>query len=1187
MAAELDFVVGRAGTGKTSLILEEISSRLREQPLGPSLVLLLPEHMTYKLERQLAEGLAENGHGFMRASVFGFRRFARQVLLETGGAGLPRISDVGRQLMLRKLLLRHLQAGDLTVFARSARQRGFTESLADIIKEVRTYRLPTELLRETASGLGKGRLSGKLREIAQLVDDFQQEMKGKANDSEDLMALLAEKIPLSQQLQGAEIWLDGFVFFNPQEMEVISSLFSVAKAIHIVLPMAGSEVPNGTVCLELPENERETGLFSRSCQTYKALLKAWRQAGGKGKPAVRLMQENRRARKPALAWMEKNLFISGGAPCSEGQGLKLVEAANRRLEVESIASDILRLARSGWRYKDMGVLVRDGDSYDGLLQLVFQEYGIPYFYDGKRPSIHHPLAELLRSALETVRQGWRYESIFRCLRTGFFPCVRDDVDKLENYVLEFGIRGRGRWLQEQPWHWHRRFNLEGEDTLDEKQQTRLLEIDGLRRQAAKPLLHLGQALSEAENVSGQTQALYEFLVELEVPQRLGIWEELALKEGRLADAAEHRQIWESCMELLDQLVEISGEEEMNLRDYEAVLGAGLDALKISLIPPGLDYVTIAPFDQNSLDNTPALYVLGANAGNMPRRAREKGLLTDADRLHIAEAFANISKAGGGHFEISRGGQERSFGERFLLYRGFNEARDYLWVSYALADSEGAGMQPASLFQKLRELFPTAEFLSIPLETVERDDDLLLSAPRPALSGLAGALRGQKEKGAMKPFWHDVYNWAREQPELGEVVKLSLSGLFAKGQADFLPPELAQKLFLSGKRLRGSVTQFELFRKCPFAHFASYGLQLKERGEYKFRSLDLGELLHAVLSRYGQMVSSDYGNEWPAVPEEKRGQICHELIEELSPKLQGEVLLSRDNYRHLQKRLQATAERAVAQLTAWAALSKFRPAFFEEHFGRAEDKVKLRPLPLENGFSLSFKGQIDRVDVQTDAQYYLVIDYKTGQAAINIFEVYYGLRLQLLAYLLVAKELLSQQGEARLPAGMLYSFLQNPLIRGGDKGRLSQEELQKQVEKKLRMPGWVVADPALIAAIEAGAQGEYICAKLKEGKDGEVSFVPPDSVKKPEEFELLLAYVSHILQETGNRILSGEIAVSPYRVKEKQGENACTYCRFADVCGFDLELPGFSFRDLVIDDAAELERRMAEAAGREDLKDAIH
>ena len=1186
MTAKLDFIVGRSGTGKTRQCLDSICAAIEEAPLGDPLVLLVPEHMTYKMERLLAESLPGNGQGFMRAVVFGFRRFARQVLLETGGAGLPRISDVGRQLLLRKLLLKHQQEGDLTVFARAARQRGFTDSLSGMIKELKSYRLPTELLRETAAGLGKGRLSGKLTEIAGLVDDFQEEMKGRANDSEDLMALLAAKIPQSTTLQDAEIWVDGFTFFNPQEMEVMGALLDSAAAVHVTLPLGGQNLPGGAVNLKVPENELESGLFHRSYQTLKALERVWQGLGG-GSYEIKLLSGNKRGQSPALAFLEGKLFATGEGVCQENQGLRLVEAANRRLEVEVLAADILRLVRQGWHYRDIGVLVRDGEAYDGLLQLVFQEYGIPYFYDGKRPSIHHPLAELLRSALETVRLGWRYESVFRCLRTGFFPCVRDDVDKLENYVLEFGIRGKGRWTQERNWDWHRSYSLEKEE-LEEKEQERLLHIDGLRRLAVLPLQHLGEALNRAGSVREMTTALYDFLMELQVPQRLSEWKDLAEAEGRLADAAEHRQIWESCLELFDQLVEISGDEAMNLKDYEAVLGAGLDALKISLIPPGLDYVNIASFDQNSLDNIPALYILGANAGIMPKRSKEQGLLTDADRIHIADAFKQRAKAGKGKFDISRGSQERSFGERFLLYRGFNEAKEYLWVSYALADSEGSGLQPASLMQRLRKIFPQAEFISIPLETVERDDELLLSAPGPALSGLASALRGQKEMGTMQSFWQDVYNWAREQPELTAGLNLALSSLFAKGRADFLPPELARQLFLSGNRLRGSVTQFELFSKCPFAHFASYGLKLQERREYKFRSLDLGQLLHAVLSSYGQKVGEEYNHEWEAVPEARRSEICHELIEELAPRLQSEVLLSRDNYRHLKRRLQATAERVVNQLTAWAALSKFRPAFFEKHFGGAGDRVHLKPLPLEGGYALSFKGQIDRLDVRTDAPYYLVIDYKTGQAAINVFEVYHGLRLQLLAYLLVARELLAQQGEQRLPAGMLYAFLQNPLIKAGGKGKLSGTELEKQVQKKLRMPGWVVADREIIEALEAGAQGEYIVAKVKEGKgEEEISFVPPDSVKTPQEFELLLSYVEHILKDTGNRILAGEIAVRPYRLKNKQEENACTYCRFKDVCGFDTNLPGCSYREIRPQEAAVLEEEMAKLMGREEWKDAIY
>ena len=89
MTAKLDFIIGRAGTGKTHACLTAMKEKMEQEPLGPALILLLPEHMTYKVERQLAASMG-TGQGFFRAYVFGFRRFARQVLMETGGADIPR-----------------------------------------------------------------------------------------------------------------------------------------------------------------------------------------------------------------------------------------------------------------------------------------------------------------------------------------------------------------------------------------------------------------------------------------------------------------------------------------------------------------------------------------------------------------------------------------------------------------------------------------------------------------------------------------------------------------------------------------------------------------------------------------------------------------------------------------------------------------------------------------------------------------------------------------------------------------------------------------------------------------------------------------------------------------------------------------------------------------------------------------
>lgn len=1203
MTATLDCIIGRAGTGKTEACLSAMEQRLRENPMGPPLILLVPEHMTFKVERALAARTGK-GRGFFRAYVFGFRRFARHVLLETGELTVPRISEVGRRLLLRKILVHHQREKDLTVFARAVRQRGFTQSLSEVIQEFKSYRLDTDTLRETAAQLapGNGRLAGKLEEMSILTDEFDAAMAGKANDAEDMMEKLAASLPQASFMRGAEVWLDGFIFFNPQEREVVKSLLLAADKVHVTLPMAGRR-EGERIRLDLPDNTREAGLFQRSYRTWLDLCQLAREELGiPGVPVRLLNAPHRYAAGSLLGTMEREFFRPGkmehAAQTDDGTSLCLVQAANRRLEVENAAADILRLVRDeGWRYRDIGVLVRDGDAYDDLVRLVFADYGIPFYQDAKRPSIHHPLAELMRSALEVVTKDWRYETVFRCLRTGFFPPVREDIDRLENYVLEFGIRGRRRWQQQEAWDWHRRYTLDDGETADDETAATLALIDALRRQAVAVLVTFEQEVRAAQDVRGITTALYHFLVVLDVPARLQEWAERAEQEGRLADAAEHRQLWEDSMALFDQLVETSGDEAMSLSDYENVLSDGLDALQISLIPPGLDYVTLAPFDQNSLDNMRGLYILGADADTMPRRVREQGLFSDADRLHIAELLAKLP--GEQCHTISRGGQERSFGEKFLLYRGFCEAREYVWLSYPMADAEGNGLEPSPIFTDLRERFPEARFLSIPLETLRRDDDLLLSAPRPALAGLANALRGEKERGVMAGLWRDVYNWARQQPAFAQPLHLALSGLFAHAGEGKIPEELARQIYAKGHILRGSVTQFEKFRQCPFAHFSAYGLKLQERREYQFRSMDLGQLLHAVLKEYGTVVKEQYASRWQDVPEEESHRLCEELVNALAPRLQSEILLSRDNYRHLKQRITRTAQQAVHHLSAWAAVSEFQPAFFEEAFGHREDRVHLKPLPLVDGYALSFKGQIDRLDLHTQAPYFLILDYKTGQVAINLFEVYYGLRLQLLVYLMVGQELLRQQGEERMPAGILYSFLQNPLMIA--KKKYTEQELEKRVNAELRMPGWVLADLDVARAIDPSFQ--FIKPGLSQVRD-EKNKVVKDAdgnpvmdfdansrkygyIRKPEEFALMLSYVDYLLRDTGNAILSGDIRISPYRIRDKKEQNACAFCPYHDVCGFDPEIDGFSYRDIDKEADEVLEEKMAACTEKGRTSDAIY
>ena len=1139
----IEFVVGRAGTGKTQECLAAMKDRMAADPVGNALVLLLPEHATYGAERRLAAMMEGKGEGFVRSLVFGFKRFARHVLQETGGAARPRITGLGRRLLLKRILGEERE--QLQAFQRAAGQRGFTESLEGALEEFRIYGVDGAALGRVQDSLQDEYLCSKLSDLALLYTRYREKMAGRYNDTGDMMETLAAKIPESTLLEGAEVWVDGFDFFTPQELKILAALFQKAENVHI------------TLTFDTAEGSRQEGsLFYRQAETLERLRQLAESLGLLVK--MRTLEAARRFQNPALLSIERHVFHFPLKAQKGGEGVQIVEAATRRLEAEAAAADILRLAREqGMRWRDIAVLVREEDAYGDMFALTLEDYGIPFFRDSKRPGVHHPLAELVRSSFEAVR-GWRYDAMFRALKTGFFSPVRDAIDLLENYVLEFGVRGQKKWTMEEDWSWRRRRSLDElqEETTDAERR-RLDGINQCRRDVAEPLQKFAAELREAADVRGYALALYHFLLLLDAPGKLEKWADTAEAAGSLAEAREHRRIFDAIIGLLEQMVETSGEDKIQVKEFEDILCEGLDALQLSLIPPGLDYVTVADFDRNSVENARAVYILGANESVMPRHSSEKGLLSDADRLHLGEAG----------IELPRGSAESSFGEKFLLYKGFTEAREYLWVSYALADTEGKALSSSPIIGQIRAVLPEVKFRSIPLEVLGQERRLLLANGRQAVSGLAAALRVYREKKKLEPFWYDVYNWALQEESLQFVLQKVLQGIFFTAREETLPPELAQKLYTKNNRLRGSVTRFESFRACPFRHFACYGLRLGERIERNFGAPDLGTLLHGVLQDFGEQLREE-GRHWRDVKEEECQKLVEEILARLAPKVQNEILLSSAQYKNYLQRIEKTARNSLLHLIEFDAANDFRPVALERSFGSGSGGMPPLAYPLGNGFVLEITGQIDRIDRDGENRYFLIIDYKTGEAHLDLLEVYYGLKLQLLTYLLVARDLLlrAADGEA-LPAAMLYCFLNNPLVNV----KPHSGEEKEALNKARLMPGWLLEDEDVVRAING--TGRF--TKVSLTKAGRLSRQQKGSLRTAEEFDVLLDYIAFMLKDTGKSILAGTVKASPYRIG---GREACQYCLYRAFCGFDVRA-GFSYSVLKKLETAEILDHM-EIRGKE-------
>ena len=1159
----LEIITGRAGSGKTTYCLNEICKELKKRPLGPAIILLLPEHMTYKVERELVSMLPEQGNGYMRCRVYGFKRFAYQILQETGGGLKKGISDLGRQLLLKRIL--DSRRKELTVFGRAAGQRGFSSVLSGIIDEFKSYDISPELLAKTSEHIEDKRLNQKLTDLSLLYADFNAAMAESYTDGKDIMNILVDKIPASATVAGAEVWLDGFLFFNPLEMQVLEGLFRYARDIHVTFNMDDMNTAHGQWT-----NVEAAGLFNRAYTARNRLVKLAQRLDISVE--YRHFTGGARFVNPVLKEIEASFDQRRVGRLDKAEDISVVEAATSRLEVEAAAADIIHLVKDRkYKWRDIGVLIRDWDSYGDLVKFVFKDYDIPYFSDKKRQCANHPVAELIRSAISVVgggryTAGWQYEDIFCCIKTGFFHLTYQQIDLLENYCLEFVLKGARVWQQEAPWEYFSRYSIDNEtEQISEAQQLRSGTADQLRRLVAEPLTKLQNGLGQGRTARTKIMALYEFLMELEVPQTLQEWADKAVHDGDLDFAREHQQVWNDIMEMLDQLVEVSGETVISNKELLLLLEEGLSALEMALIPPGLDYVNIASFDQNSLDNIRAVYILGANAGIMPRRPMENIVLSDVDRLHINQK--NI-------IELSLLGEEASFNEGYLIYKAFTQAREYMWVSYALSTAAGEAVSGAEIVGKIRELLPRNSLKTISLdwmETFSENDQLfMLVRPRQSLSALAAALRKLRDTGELPPLWQQVYNGLRENTKVRSQLDLVREGLFFNSRLERLPQNIAKALYAKNGWLTGSVTSFEGYNKCPFQYFAQHGLKLRERKINRFTSPELGTLLHGVFREFGEKLKAA-NRHWSDLTAAERDSLCHDILHKLAPRLNNGMLYSSRQLEIQLKRLEKTAKFALERLCEFDRVSKFSPQLFERSFGRsfaADDTLQV-VYQLHGGTRLELVGQIDRIDLSEDGQYFMVMDYKTGYAAINMVEVYYGLRLQLLTYLLVAAQLLAKGNSGKaLPAGMLYFFLKKPMVKM-ERHCQDAEKIRAGIDKELRMPGWILMDKAVVQQIDsmlgAGESSRFIKVGLK--KDGDFDRKSLKILKSQEEFQLLMEYVELIFQDTGHRIMDGHIEIEPYRLQKM---TPCRYCKYHPLCGFEPQLPGYDYKRLTIDEAGAIE-----------------
>lgn len=1084
---------GRENIKKDKFIFDSIEGRT---------LLLVPDQFTLQAERDAFFYLGAKG--LMDLEVVSISRLGLKILSEVGGGKTAMIDKYGRHMLLTKILSENKDA--LGIYRGLERKSSFVEMVNNFISELKQYGTAPEKLDEIAQGLRNTTLlKKKLEDISLVFHKYEEAIEGKYLDTEDYASLYTEKISQSAKIRKSCIWIYGFDSFTPKNKEVIRRLIRTAPQVNLVL----------TCSFE----GRDKELFSLTRNIISYFCHDAEEAGIPWQKE-QISESYKEAEKAVgIQGLEQELYAIPVRSSQQSEGVTLVKAANFYSEAEAAAAKVRSLVRDRhMAYKDILLICNDLDTRGSIIRRVFSQYDMDLFVDKKQGILHNPASVFLLSLLEISRKGYGTEAVFRLLKTGLTPLCEDEVEQLENYTRKYRIRGN-KWKQ--PFSkGAAECGEQGLKQLEESRQALISMTEPFRETFRKGKL-----------VKEKVQILYGYLVEVcELPQKLEQRMRMQQEQGYLDAAGETAQIWGLLMDVLDQFVEIVGEESLLAEDFDEILKAGMESIEVGLLPPSVDGLILGTMQRTRSSHVKATLILGANEGLLPASAGGESILNEDEKRFLA----------GQEIEICKVDEIRMQEEKLAIYKNLSKPGQLLWISCSVSDGEGKEIKPSRIFSKIKDIYPELEEETDPVSRGAAGE--LLQAEAAAMEHMTAALRGMIDGQEPDPVWRCAAAWYRKKGALDKIQE----GLFFTNAQEELGKELADRIYKRDPQqdMVISPSGLEQYSRCPFSYLIRYGLRPDEQRIMEMGSRELGDLYHVCLMEISKWLTeegiavNDPGSRWMTVS----GEECEKKVESIlleAEKHYREGILS-DGKEEVYR---TDRLKEICSEISWIMIDHVRRGsiqsmYFEQPFGL---KREIPPVIVETAEgTVRIEGKIDRVDVLENGKV-KIIDYKTGNEKFNVKEAKKGFRLQLMLYLRAAQQ------QERKPAGIFYFLIHEPEVNAEG---FSEEEIKEKVDaairKSCRMDGIAVDDAESVSEITGDFSGYSDVIPVRQTKKG-VTGTGPDKLMDEEAFRLFQEEVDQKVEELCGRLLSGTIEIKP----QKSGEmSACTYCSLKGICQFD-------------------------------------
>ena len=1163
----LQLITGTSGSGKSKYVCDRILCESNENPKKNYFV-IVPDQFT--MQTQMDFVTASDKGGIMNIDILSFSRLAHRIFEETGGNRKPVLDDTGKSLILRKI------AGNIKdkvpVIGSNLNKQGYIHEVKSAISEFMQYGIGQSELDEMIEyAKSRGALHYKLKDLQVLYQAFKEYIEGHYITTEESMDLLAAELRKSALIPGSVVVFDGFTGFTPIQEKVIGVLMTLCEQVIITVTMDGEALGKKA---ENANGQYGDDLFAFANKTVNRLVKLAGEYQTEVLPIENLTTNWRFLQNDSLAHLEKYLFRYPMVACktiTDADGtadasLSNLESSIRISAHKDMQQEVRHLCRqirallneTDSAYRDIAVIAGDLGAYESVIEEEFMRYEIPYFMDKTRNILLNPVIEYIKAALSVLTEEFSYESVFHYLRSGLADFSSEEIDDLENYVLEMGVHGKSMWTHA----------FVGRTVAMKKADNAIDVLASLNRTREELLNQLAPILEVGSSthilVKDMVESLYRFATQNQVEQKLHAYADFFEDKQDDARAKEYRQIYRLIMELLDQIIELIGQEKMSLSEFADILDAGFAEIEVGIIPRSVDRVIVGDIERTRLKPVKYLFFVGVNDGYIPAKTNKGGIISDIDREFLK----------GSNQDLAPSPREQMYIQKYYLYLNMTKPSQGLYLSYAAMDSQGGALRPSYLIGMMKQLFPGCE-----TDGRSTQADYPIGNLHEAKEAFCLLLRKYAENSISdrerEQFIRLMYLLGKEESD-----RLLLEHLVENAYLTNRERSISQAAagLLYGDIILSSISRMEKYASCAYSYFLQYGLSLKERELYGFESKDMGTIFHGVLEHFSnKLLERNYT--WTDFPTDEGEAMVKEAMQEVCMEYTDALLYDNALNRYTMKNMEHMMQKCVSNISYQLGKGRFVPKEYEVSFHVVED-LKDLDVSLSDRDKMRLSGRIDRMDTceKDDKVFVKIVDYKSGDKNFDLAAFYHGTQLQLVVYMNEAMKRAKKLHPDKevVSAAMLYYHVDDPVVEGTVK--MSPEEINGKVREALRMKGVINSDGEILEALDTTKSSKSDCVTLDYDSKGGLKSTT--NALDSAQMKLLSDYASYSLKALGVRIKKGEIPVNPYA---SGNVDSCEYCAYKDVCGFDEKIPGYSKRNLNKDKDVDYLELMKDAMEEEQTK----